>query len=49
LRALPELLKAMQDVGLQSFSGHVYRIVPYKHRGSPLSTMGALLSNPGTA
>jgi RES domain-containing protein len=41
LRNLPELLKAIEDIGLQSYSGYVYRLVPYKYRTSLLSTVGA--------
>ncbi len=41
MRSLPELLKTIEDVGLQSYSGYVYRLVPYKYRTSPLSAIGA--------
>ncbi len=34
-------MKIIEDVGLQSYSAHVYRLVPYKYRTSPLSTIGA--------
>ena len=34
-------MKVIEDVGLQSYSAHVYRLVPYKYRTSLLSTIGA--------
>lgn len=41
MRNSPELLKAIEDVALQSYSAHVYRLVPYKYLASLLSTIGA--------